>query len=710
MKGILKRPLALACGAFLLTLFLFVRTNSTGGSLPVLLMGGAAFFLAIVACVAGLLSSVYFPRLRASLFYLSALILAIAIALITAWRIDPHGTAHALSPYDGQTVSGLLTVEEVESQSQYSTSLIITLQQANQSPANLRGRMHLPYSASLQAGDEIELSFHLRLLQTDGTLRDCYALSQGITFEADSTDEPYLLLSSHQTDSSRYYEQLRLFVRRCLYPYLSDEEIGMASALLLGDKSSLSDELLLQFRNLGLSHTLAVSGLHLGILFCSLIWLFRKLGLPRFFHFPLLFPILFVYCAMVGSPSVLRAGGMLIFLFAAHPLGRMRDSVTSLFATVSILCILSPYSILDVGLLLSFFATWGILLIVPVFTEKLRRFPAIPRAILNALVVTLSATLFTMPFSVWYFEEWAILSPLANLLIVPIITLLLYLLPILCLLSPIPILAYTPAMAIRVIYQTVTALVSMAGSDHRLLLPLNLPVIEFIALVSMAIVILLCIFRKTRPLTLAVLIVFLTCAGAHNLFYARSIADTMTVHPISDGKNDCLLLQSGKTVLLIDRSAGGYDFIADAIAQGEADPLVNVDSLMLTRYHYRQISSLTRLLNDRQIKHLILPYPAPADEATARTIINRAEAVGCQVEFYSMESPCIGYRGYEILIGYYPDDAFRSITVSHAQKQLIYCEDSLVSADYLLPAQYGKELPAIDPAWNQVYDFSDQDQ
>lgn len=706
MQGILRRPLALCSGVFLLLLFLLVRMNSMGRSLPTVLLGIMAFLLAAIAVVGGLLFSIYRPRLRTPLLYIAALLLAVSIAFFTAWRVAPQHTAQSLIPFEEQTVDAVLTVDKIEYLSTYSTSLIGTLREVEGNEVDLQGRVFLPYASELTVGDKIRLPLTFRLLQTDGTLTDCYDLSQGIYFEATGCDSGHSLSASAPASIAGSIQKIKLSLRRALYPYLSDEEIGLSSALLLGDKSSLADDLSKEFRNLGISHTLAVSGLHLGILFGSLAWIFRRLGLPRILHFTILLPLLFFYSAMVGSASVLRAGGMLLLLFTAYPLGRLRDSLTSLFATVMVICLISPYSILDIGLLLSFFATWGILLIPPSLQEKLQALPAIPKNLLSALVVTLSATLFTLPFSVWYFGEWAILSLAANLVLVPVITVLLYLLPLLLLLSPIPILAATPAGLIRGITHALQGISSFCGGDDRLLLPLDYSFIEGLALFLIIAVIPLCLFSKTRPLTLAVLVLFFSVSGAYCLVHAHTLLGENVVIPITDGKNDCLLVRGGTRTLLIDRSEGGYGFLSDAVEEGESDPLIRVDAILLTHYQYRQISTLTQLLQQGHIEYLILPEPSEKDQNTAGILMERARSMGCRVELYSPDRSCIGYHDFEIQIGYDPNDVFCSITLSLSGEQIVYSADTdEVSQPGHLPAHYRSDRSSIDPAWDEAYPF-----
>ena len=74
---------------------------------------------------------------------------------------------------------------------------------------------------------------------------------------------------------------------------------------------------------------------------------------------------------------------------------------------------------------------------------------------------------------------------------------------------------------------------------------------------------------------------------------------------------------------------------------------------------------------------------------------------------HSRELSCIGYHEFEIGIGYYPDDAIRSITVTCNDRQLQYTEDVEQSTmPYQLPAHYRNHPKAVDEVWNQVYDFT----
>ncbi len=662
MKGLLHRPLAVCSALFLLILFITLRC---GSALALPLCVGCLLGALLLLC-----GAIWFvPRgraLRRGLFYTAGLLLAASLATGTAARVTA-GTPDLLDS-DSKVFEAVFTVDKVEYTTAYSTTVTGTLHSIDGKTAEADGRVYLPYGASLAPGDRIALRMTLTPLSPSaGSLAESYDYAQGILFEAEAEEQGHRLLARKEQFPESHLTAVRLALRRQFYPYLSDGDTGLLSALLIGDKSGLDADLKDQFRHLGISHTLAVSGLHLSILCGSLLWILKKLGTPRRARLPIVaLPLLF-YMLLVGSPSVLRAGGMLLIFLCAYHFGRRPDPLTSLTATVALICLLSPTSVLDVGLLLSFFATLGILLLLPAYTEKLKTLPAIPRSLLSALTVTGAATLFTLPFSVWYFGEWAILSPLANLLLVPLVTLLLYLAPILLILSPIGPLAAAPALLIRGLCHLLRLCGSFFGGSDYLLLPLGYPVIYGLAICGIVAAALLCFFSKTRPWTLGIALVFLLCAGGYCGHHAYSLAARSAVYVWQeDGENQLLTLRAGTRVMLADHTGGSYADWREAVENAEADPLLRVDTILLTHYRYRQISALTRLLAERRIEYLLLPMPAKEEQNTAYILAERAKSAGCRVQWYSKDSPCIGYHDAELRFSFVDWDNYvpRRITVT----------------------------------------------
>ena len=204
------------------------------------------------------------------------------------------------------------------------------------------------------------------------------------------------------------------------------DALGIAKGLFLGEKKDLSSELSQNIRFAGFSHIIAVSGLHLSIfigILCGLLGLVRIKRKIRWLVS--LIPIL-LFSATVGfTPSVSRAAIMYtIFIFSCIFMYQY-DSLTALFISAFVILLANPYSLFDISFVLSFASTLSIILFQPVFSKligkRIREFKPL-YYILNSLFLSLSATLGTAGFLIYYFGNISLAGILANLWIVPICT------------------------------------------------------------------------------------------------------------------------------------------------------------------------------------------------------------------------------------------------------------------------------------------------
>lgn len=216
-----------------------------------------------------------------------------------------------------------------------------------------------------------------------------------------------------------------------LMSYLPDERGELASLISVG-RGSLSGETRDAFSMSGVSHLIAVSGLHMMILSQALLFLLKKLRIPKRPAALLTMTAVFGYMAMVGfRASVVRAGILCIVVLLGACIKRRADSLNSIGLALILLLAADPYAAYDIGLQLSFAAALGILWLYPFLRERTRRFiirsaePTLPfwrRAlgvllgkVLDALCVTLSAMLPTLPLTVFWFGSLSLIAPLTNL-------------------------------------------------------------------------------------------------------------------------------------------------------------------------------------------------------------------------------------------------------------------------------------------------------
>jgi competence protein ComEC len=209
------------------------------------------------------------------------------------------------------------------------------------------------------------------------------------------------------------------------------EAYSVIAAMTLGEKSQLDAGLKETYSQVGASHILALSGLHLMIIY-TVISLF--LGWRRFRTVSQVLIVLSIwaFAFLVGlSPSVTRAAFM-ISVYALLALGhREKMSVNTLAFTAIVMLIVNPLALYDMGFQLSFMAVLAILLFCPMLERIIPLHVQLEHRWLKALwgltTVSLSAQIGTAPLIAYYFERFATYFLLSNFVVIPLATILLYL-------------------------------------------------------------------------------------------------------------------------------------------------------------------------------------------------------------------------------------------------------------------------------------------
>jgi competence protein ComEC len=219
-------------------------------------------------------------------------------------------------------------------------------------------------------------------------------------------------------------------IKRFHHDVLKPDEKQVASALLLGDRSEMNSEILKEYSSGGIIHILAVSGLHVGLIYQLCIWIFKyfKFLKRKRIDMLLIITILWVYAAMTGlSPSVNRAVCMFTLLSLADFLNRKVSPFNILSSAAFLLLLIKPDAIFDMGFQLSFAAVWGILSARPIL-DKLKHIGSkFITFLLTPIIISIVAQIATAPFSLYAFGTFPSWFLPANLIAVPLSTILTYL-------------------------------------------------------------------------------------------------------------------------------------------------------------------------------------------------------------------------------------------------------------------------------------------
>lgn len=211
---------------------------------------------------------------------------------------------------------------------------------------------------------------------------------------------------------------------------LNSNQLSVCTALLLGDKSEMSQELKQTFSESGVIHVLAVSGLHVGIIFLlinKLLMFMNKKQILKLLKVLILLFCLWSYAFITSlSPSVMRAATMFSFIAIADVMQRRTNIYNTLAASAFLLLIIEPSMIFEVGFQLSYLAVLGIVSIYPKIYPLLLFKSKWIDALWQLICVSLAAQIATFPLGIYYFHQFPNYFLLANILVIPLIPLIIY--------------------------------------------------------------------------------------------------------------------------------------------------------------------------------------------------------------------------------------------------------------------------------------------
>lgn len=248
---------------------------------------------------------------------------------------------------------------------------------------------------------------------------------------------------------------------RILNQFFEAEEAALLEAMLLGQRTRISETLKTAFARTGTAHILAISGLNVGIVVAVLFFLLRSLGGPRVMPYGVTMFFIVAYVLITGaSASVVRAGAMAIVFLTSFVIERENDPMNSLALAAFLILLFDPNSLFAIGFQLSFLSVLSILLFFQLFMDGWSSlFQKSPNPVfkffLESNALTLSASLGVTGLIAYYFGNVSLISPLANLVVVPLSSLVIVLgMAVLCCGIFCPFLAPLVAFALSWVLKT----------------------------------------------------------------------------------------------------------------------------------------------------------------------------------------------------------------------------------------------------------------
>ncbi|MCR4643460.1 MAG: DNA internalization-related competence protein ComEC/Rec2 [Lachnospiraceae bacterium] len=476
-----------------------------------------------------------------------------------------------------------------------------------------------------------------------------YYLYQG--YGARMNVESFRLLSDSYDGWREGLWQLRCECGKLYGSMLGEEDAAVAKAMVLGDRGELSPELKELYRINGISHILAISGLHISLIGMGLYRLLRKSSLPIL---PSALTALFVlvnYAILTGAgTSTVRALIMFALMAGADAERRSYDLPTALGISAASTVLSNPYLILTSSFWLSYGAVFGIAVFAPALRGELRASGKELHAVLSALLGSVAVTLFTLPMILAFYFEMPVFAVFLNLLVIPLMSVAmlsaLLMLPLGFLYLPLGSLAGYPCHLVLSLYRFLCERIAeLPFSTYTAGRPPEWKIILcyliYIALITADLRLVKKLLEKcgrkaegVTPVKL-LLVKSAVCILCLFLLLGRSRPD-FRLTMLDVGQGDGLCIETKEAVFMID----GGSSSKDQLYEYQLGPFLKysgisrVDYWFVTHPDSDHLSGLLELLSDEncpiRIGTLVLPEAKGAAEDFVE-LIDAAGGKGCRI-------------------------------------------------------------------------------
>lgn len=568
---------------------------------------------------------------RHSLILITAAVLTAGILSISAHFYADHLDSHA-----GKEDSVVLKILETEYQLSYAAGYIAQVEKSDVLPANTRIRLYTSQTA-LPEGAILEGTVTLCSLSEAGFDGRSYYLPDRILLNAEEINLAHTSVSPVFSITS-LFSRINKRLSAMILAHTSPETGGLASAVLLGNRDALDDETERDFRRLGISHLLVVSGTHFSVLVTLAGTGLKRLRIhPKVRAVLSMFLIVFLMLLTGMTSSVVRAGIMHLMAQLSVLLTRRSSIIHSFAFSGALMVLLNPYAAMDCGLQLSFAATYCCLLFQfyknNVYRTIRRKtgihLPKLPMiSVLETIICTCMVSLSTLPLIWLYFGEVSLISIPANLIFTPLISVLMLMTGVYLILYPLRLLIQPLAVLLNLFCGLLGNTAEILSRPSWVMLPVNYDFSPFFLIPLTALLLLMPFLSKKlrfRAAASSVLvgILFFAVIGIVNIVDRAYISFSY----LPEKKNDGFVLKSDGKILLceISDASFGYSYLlTDEMSELHS---CEIDTLFVTHYHNKHVQLLNRLSEREILRRLVLPKPIDDRESSIFTSLIESAAL-----------------------------------------------------------------------------------
>ncbi|MBR6916978.1 MAG: ComEC/Rec2 family competence protein [Clostridia bacterium] len=603
-----KRPVAIFCFGFTSSFCLFVNfTNIPRVASLVISLAVFAAFL-VFSFAARHVSRTFFRRAA-----LAAAGVAAAIVFALAVFIPSMEKYSYLDGKDAE-VCGTVIRQIWTSYKNRCYVLEVSSVDGNDDSFNIA----LVTESELKAGDEVSAKCRIdKIENTDDDFDSVkYYLSLGITRSA-YRDRVLITgkSSSLKIASSKFASEISERIKEGM----PEGSGSIVCAVLLGDRDDIPAAYKRDFSRIGISHLIAISGMHVSFIAAALFFILKKLRVPKRISYAVIILSLVFYTFLTGfTPSVVRASAVCCLMCLISVAGISYDGLSALSVCGAAMLAVDPYFAFSAAMIMSYSACVGCFAAVSVIKKSgvspKRSAPFVKRVfrrLAESVIFTVTVVIFTLPVTLIYYDRTSLISPFSNLIFIPLFSVILYLGALCAIFIPVPPLFAAACFAADKVCAAASSLAGVISKTGGITVMLNYSFTPYFAAAGAAAMICLATLRK-KYLKYAAFSLAVCVAGYLAAVYVQRADFGASVKFIRAGSDtaDSVIVSSGGKVLLCDTAGDDNIAFSRGLAALSKLHFDTIDALVVSDYSNNSVLRLESLCDSYFIDrvYLIAPY------------------------------------------------------------------------------------------------------
>ncbi len=652
-------------------------------------------FLAICAAVCLFI----FKKIRFTLLVILLSLLLMVLAIFNSFLFITLPSQKALA-YRGR-YSAQVEILSLEYSDKGTYEYSARLLQAGDERVDIKAYLVCDFDTEFSYGDRIVAvvdSEAVEIGSNNGMDKDTLLL-----LEVDPS-QPVLYAESESPNlfSFDWIRSLTRAMRASLCDYIDSlfgEDSALVKGMLIDERSGFSTYTKAQFNRSGTLHILSVSGLHVSLLLGVFEVVLKRLLVPKKLRIAVIVICGTVMLALTDfTPSAARSVLMLFAVYLNYMLAEENDAPTSLFVAVALIVLFSPFSVVDIGMWLSFGATLGLVTVYPHLdrclskavkgVSRCKRLIGSGIAVLNALILSVVANMFVLPLMWYFFGTLSLASLPCNLLLSPLCSLFLPLCVISLVLGKLGFVGKMLIFLTKTVGTLIMKVVSLFADLRLATVSLRYPFATVLVIIFTVWMAVFMVIRLKRKLLICLPTLFFAASFSLCVLTFNLFADTELQYL---GRNDDEIIfaqRAGEVSVcdMTDASSASHKLVFDNLCEYS----VEIENYVLTSISVNHPYTLERIYGETVIRNLYIPLCTDADTLSyAEQIYEMSQKYHTKVIFYNSGDEIELFKNLRMRAFFEMGNNANSVFMSfyNSQRILTYTDSSRSKAACAIGAQ-----------------------